>query len=206
VQKSTGNSLALSWDRASDNRLVRNYIVRVDGAVHSAPSVPAVYIADLEPNETYSIQISAVDFNQNISAPLVFDASTLGYPSVNERIEAEAYVSQSGVQFQTPTDVGGGDNAGWINVGDYLEYIVDVPTTGNYRFDARVAGESRSGQLALLANSQLKTTLDIPITGGWQTWQSVSSNTFQLQAGLNTIRLRVERDGFNLNYFQITSV
>ena len=206
VQKTTSNSLALSWDRAQDNRMVRNYIVRVNGQVHSAPSVPAVYIDDLMPDTTYSIQIVAVDFNQNLSFPVTFEASTDGYPSVNERIEAEAYVTQSGAQFQSTTDVGGGENAGWLDVGDYLEYLIDVPTTGNYRLDARVASESASGQLTLLANNQVKTTLDLPITGGWQTWQTAQSNSFELTAGLNTIRLRVARDGFNLNYFQLTTV
>ena len=205
IEKATSNTLALSWDPSSDNRQVRNYIVRVNGLVHSAPSVPAVYLDDLDPETTYDIQITAVDFNQNLSAPFAFEATTLGYPTINQRIEAEAYNNQSGVQFETTTDIGGGENAGWLDTNDYLEYIVNIPSNGNYQLQARVAAQSASGQLQVLANNQSKVTMDLPITNGWQTWQTTTSTSFSLNAGLNTIRLRVVRSGFNLNYFQLIS-
>lgn len=127
----------------------------------------------------------------------------MGYPTINQRIEAEAYTNQVGVQFQTTTDLGGGENAGWLDTNDYLEYVVNIPTTGNYQLQARVAAQSASGQLQVLANNQSKVTMDLPITNGWQTWQTTTSSSFSPNAGLNTIRLRVTRPGFNLNYFQL---
>jgi hypothetical protein len=206
VLKTTGNSLAVAWNPVSDNRLVRNYIVRVNGLVAGAPSVPAIYLDNLTPETSYQIQIEAVDFNQNISLPVVLEATTAGYPTINERIEAEDYIAQEGVQFESTTDSGGGFNAGWLNVGDYLEYQINVPAAGNYRLMLRVASKDTSGQLALLSNNVEKTTVDLPITGDWQTWQSVTSSTFSLNEGVQTLRLRVNREGFNLNYFEIQSI
>jgi beta-glucanase (GH16 family) len=203
VQHRTANSVAISWKPASDNRKVKEYTVRVNGALYATASVPAIYIDGLTPETNYQIDVIAVDFNNNLSPSFTFTATTAGYPTINERIEAEAYTSQSGVQFQSTTDFGGGDNAGWFDAGDYLEYLVQVPTSGQYQLEARIAGLDASGQFSLSANQVSKISIDTPITGGWQSWQTITSSPFSLSEGLNTIRLQVTRPGFNLNYFRI---
>ena len=203
LKKATPNSVALAWDASTDNRMVKEYIVRMNGVIRARTSVPAVYLANLLPDMTYDVQITAVDFNNNLSSPVTFSATTGGYASINDRIEAEAYLTQEGVRFEPTTDVGGGDNAGWLNVGDYLEYGLQIPNQGNYRLELRTAGNTSSGQIQMFANQTLKTTVDLPITGGWQVWQTVTSDPFSLNAGLNTIKLQVTREGFNLNYFRI---
>jgi hypothetical protein len=183
--------------------MVKEYIVRMNGVIRSRTSVPAVYLANLLPDMTYDIQITAIDFNNNLSTTVVFSATTGGYATVGDRIEAEAYLAQEGVRFESTTDIGGGDNAGWFNVGDYLEYGLQIPNQGSYRLELRVAGNTASGQIQLTANQQSKTVMDLPITGGWQSWQTVTSDAFTLNEGLNTLRLTALREGFNLNYFRI---
>jgi hypothetical protein len=203
LEKATPSSVALSWDPSQDNRMVKEYIVRMNGVIRARTSVPAVYLANLLPDMTYDIQITAIDFNNNLSTPVVFSATTGGYATVGDRIEAEAYLAQEGVRFESTTDIGGGDNAGWFNVGDYLEYGLQIPNQGSYRLELRVAGNTASGQIQLTANQQSKTVMDLPITGGWQSWQTVTSDAFTLNEGLNTLRLTALREGFNLNYFRI---
>jgi hypothetical protein len=203
ILKTTGNSLAVAWNPTTDNRLVRNYIVRVNGQVAGAPSVPAIYLDNLTPETTYQIQIEAVDFNQNLSLPVILEATTAGYPTINERIEAENYIAQEGVRFESTTDTGGGFNAGWFDVNDYLDYQVNIPTSGTYTFDLRIASNENQGAIDILVDNQLKTTVTLPITGGWQNWQTVSSQAIQLEAGVQTIRLRTKQSGYNLNYFTI---
>ena len=51
------------------------------------------------------------------------------------RIEAEDYVFQVGVQLESTSDIGGGQNIGYLDPGDYLDYEVDVLSSGNYRVD-----------------------------------------------------------------------
>ena len=45
-------------------------------------------------------------------------------------LEAEDYTSQVGVELETTTDVGGGQNVGFLDPGDVLEYLVHVTQTG----------------------------------------------------------------------------
>jgi len=202
IEKLNGNTLAIKWNKSVDNRAVKHYIVRANGAFVATTSVNALYITNLTPETVYTISIEAVDFNNNLSLPYAFSIETLGYPTINQRIEAEAFTSQVGVQFQTTTDIGGGSNAGWLDRNDYLEYLVSIPNEGSYKLAARIASQT-AGQLAILANDSLKTTMNLPITGGWQTWQTTLSSSFTLPAGVIRLRLRVETAGFNLNYLTI---
>ena len=52
-------------------------------------------------------------------------------------IQAEDFSAQRGVQTQVTTDVDGGENVGWIENGDYTEYLIDVPSAGNYTIAVR---------------------------------------------------------------------
>jgi len=45
--------------------------------------------------------------------------------------------------------------------------------------------------------------IDIPVTGGWQTWQTVSKE-INLVAGICTIRVKIIQPEFNLNWFKFT--
>jgi beta-glucanase (GH16 family) len=203
IEKLTGNTIAIQWNKSVDNRAVKSYMVRANGEVIGTPSVNALYITNLTPETLYNFTITAVDFNNNLSYPYAFSLQTLGYPSINQRIEAEAYTSQSGVEFQTTSDTGGGSNAGWLDRDDYLEYLISIPLEGSYTLSARVASQSAAGQLAILADNSLKTTMTLPITGGWQTWQTATSTPFTLPAGVVRLSLRVAAPGFNLNYLTI---
>jgi len=205
VEKVTGNTVAISWDKAMDNRAVKQYLVRRNGSLIATTSVPAYYMTNLTPETSYTISIEAQDFANNLSLPYTFTVQTEGYPTINERIEAEAFTTQVGAQFQTTTDVGGGENAGWLDQNDYLEYLISVPTEGTYTLDARIASESTGGQFSILANGVLKTSVTVPVTNGWQTWQTISSSSFTLPSGIIRIRLRIDRAGFNLNYFTLKS-
>ena len=205
IEKISGNTIALRWNKALDNRGVKSYIVRANGQIVGNTSVNALYIPNLTPETLYDITIEAIDFNQNVSLPYAFSIRTLGYPTINQRIEAEAFTSQQGVQFQTTTDIGGGSNAGWLDRNDYLEYMLNIPTEGSYTLSARIASES-AGQLTVLANDSVKTTITLPVTGGWQVWQTTTSSSFTLPAGVVRIRLRVDTAGFNLNYWTLQPV
>ncbi len=121
------------------------------------------------------------------------------------RVEAEDFSQMQGIQLETTSDVGGGENVGYIDTGDYMVYQVDVAATGVYQLDFRIAAESKSGQLKVIDTSTLLATVDLPITGGWQVWQTVSS-TATLSKGAHVLRVQATRGGFNLNYIDFTSV
>ncbi|WP_433894337.1 carbohydrate-binding domain-containing protein [Streptomyces sp. CA-111067] len=46
-------------------------------------------------------------------------------------------------------------------------------------------------------------TVNVPTTGGWQTWQTVDAGTFQFNAGTyHTVRLEYVKGGLNVNDWQ----
>nr|WP_242523926.1 cellulase family glycosylhydrolase [Microbulbifer salipaludis] len=122
--------------------------------------------------------------------------------SVGVRIEAERYCAMSGVQTEATSDQGGGENVGWLDAGDWLEYEVDIAEAGLYSVDYRVASESAGGQLSLSVSGTTLADLSMPVTGGWQNWAD-ASHQVNLNAGVQRIRLAISQGGFNLNWFQI---
>ncbi|WP_236250391.1 carbohydrate-binding protein [Microbulbifer sp. ALW1] len=123
-------------------------------------------------------------------------------PQSSERIEAESYCAMSGIQTEDTSDNGGGQNVGWTDSGDWLDYRVNLPESGEYTLTYRVASTANTGQLRLLAGGTQVADTSLPNTGGWQNWQSVST-TASLSAGVQTLRLQVAGPGFNLNWFEL---
>lgn len=122
-------------------------------------------------------------------------------------IQAENYASMSGVWNEATTDVGGGQDTGNINTGDWMSYTntkVDIPATGTYKITMRVASLNTAGSLALKEASSDATldTIPIPVTGGWQNWVDVT-RTVTLTQGSHSFKLLALTGGFNVNWFKI---
>lgn len=124
-------------------------------------------------------------------------------------IQAESYDSSYGVETQATTDAGGGLNVGWINDGDWMNYsnqVIGVPQTGTYKVTYRVASPSGGAKLALRDpdTGTVFDTLDVPATGGFQTWTSVEKTITLAQGSQKFGILTVARgSGVNINWFKI---
>ncbi len=133
------------------------------------------------------------------------------YNNVSERIiipgivEAEDYIYQEGLSTEETSDISGGLNIGYTDVGDFADYLVLVTETGDYDINFRAASENQSGSILLQliegSNIQNLTQISLPITGGWQTWETVSATT-SLSEGSYKLRLKVIQSGFNLNWIE----
>ncbi len=127
--------------------------------------------------------------------------------AVPGRLQAEDYFRQEGIQLETTTDQGGGENIGYLDGGDYLDYYIDVAQTGTYTVEYRNASEMPSSlKMQLVAEDgtveDLHTT-NMAATGGWQTWTTVNYEA-RLPAGAQTLRLLVEQGPVNINYIDFT--
>ena len=121
-------------------------------------------------------------------------------------VQAESYLNSFGVVPENTSDVGGGQNVGNLNTGDWMSYpAVTIPTTGTYRVSYRVAGYGGSLQLERAGGTPVFGTVVIPWTGGWQNWQTVS-HTVNLSAGSLPLGIKVTSGGWNINWFTITKV
>ncbi len=119
-------------------------------------------------------------------------------------IEAEAYNSMSGILLERTEDHSGFANVGYIDAGDWLEYKIEVEEAGSYDIRLRAAS-TRNSSLQVLVDGEVKLTQSIPNTNGWQTWLTVN-NTLELDAGVQTLRIKALTDGFNLNWMSIGDV
>jgi hypothetical protein len=142
-----------------------------------------------------------VDDNFNDLASSVRIVSTA---SASKLIEAESFTSMSGVTNEACTE--GGQSVGYIETGDWLAYSgVTFPTAGTYTIEYRVASESTGGQLSVDINAGA-TVLgyrDIPATGGWQSWTTVS-HTVTVPAGTYSLGVYAQSGGWNINWIRIT--
>ncbi len=120
-------------------------------------------------------------------------------------IEAEDFIYQEGLSTEETTDINGGFNIGYTDVGDYADYSVLVTESGDYDINFRVSSEDQSGSILLQlidgSNVQNLTQISLPITGGWQTWETISSST-NLSEGSYALRMNVIQPGFNLNWIE----
>lgn len=122
-------------------------------------------------------------------------------------IEVERFYQMSGLQTEETTDTGGGENIGYTDPGDYADYLINVSETGNFDLKVRIASESQAGKIGiyLLQEDQTETSLlnlDLPVTGGWQIWESITG-TINLSEGSHVLRMRVLEGGFNMNWIEI---
>jgi beta-glucanase (GH16 family) len=118
-------------------------------------------------------------------------------------IEAESYKTMLGVQTEGTADNGGGINVGWIDAGDWMDYSVNIPISGDYVFSFRAASLNGGGLITVFKGITSLGMASITATGGWQIWQNKASSTIALTEGTQTLRVKATTGGFNLNWFEM---
>lgn len=138
----------------------------------------------------------------DLASSLKIEANTQAW---SRTIEAESFTAQQGVNVEACSE--GGQNVGWIDTGDWMAYAgVNFPSSGNYRVEYRVASLS-GGRLSLDLNAGgiLLGEVQVPATGGWQTWTTVS-HTVSVAAGTYDLGLYAAQGGWNINWIRITKL
>ncbi len=126
--------------------------------------------------------------------------------SIPRKIEAENFLLQSGTSNENTSDVGGGQDVGYIDDGDWLEYAIRNNTTETeFEITFRVASPFGNGRIDYYLNDNLAGNIIIPNTGGWQTWQSIVGD-LTIDPGNYYFKLVATNGGFNINYFQIKNI
>jgi len=121
----------------------------------------------------------------------------------------EDYFFQQGVQLENTSDNGGGQNIGFLDQGDYLDYFIQVAQEGTYEIEFRTAAQSEQGAVRLQlidaqGNPSDLVTKSFPSTGGWQSWTTTTTEAF-LPAGRHQLRVNISQSLFNMNWMQFNS-
>jgi beta-glucosidase len=125
--------------------------------------------------------------------------------SIPKKLQAEEYSTCStGIGSTLCSDIDGGKAVTNISDGSWLEYYTSVFPGSRYQVVFRYSSSVDTGQIQLIANGDTVAAVDLPVTGSWNTWQSVSA-TADLDAGFQVMRFRTPQGGFRLNWVQFTS-
>jgi uncharacterized delta-60 repeat protein len=127
------------------------------------------------------------------------------YTQIPARIEAEKWSSMAGVQTENTSDEGGGSNVGYIDNGDYIEYNIYVPFSTRFDLSFRLATPNvNNPKFEVRTGNTLLATINVPVTGNWQAWQTVTIPV-NLPQGNQTIRLTsTGGGGWNINWLQFS--
>ncbi len=126
------------------------------------------------------------------------------------KIEAEDYSSHLGTLLENANDIGGGQNVGFLDANDYMDYDVNVAADGTYLVEYRTASDGFTGQIILQkidSNGDATTihNMSFPSTGGWQTY-TTTETTATLEAGRQTLRIKIVAGSFNINWMEFSAI
>jgi hypothetical protein len=106
-----------------------------------------------------------------------------------------------GVDLETTTAVGGGNDIGWTAAGQWFRYTVNVATAGTYMLNFEVAspldGVADGLHLVNSAGTNLTGPVNIPATGGYQDWAPTTTSV-TLPAGQQVLTVIEDAGGYNL--------
>ena len=173
-----------------------------DGTVPSETN-GSIYTGPFTVSATATVK--AIAYKSGIAASDIV-TSVITIPAVPSslKIEAENYINMSNVAAEPCSDVGGGQNIGYIDTGDWMDYTLTIATAGNYTVDYRVNGWNAGAQIQLMKDSNVLATTG---TNTGNVWATVTSDAFYLAVGTYTIRVNVSGGGFNFNWMEFkTSV
>jgi hypothetical protein len=162
-------------------------------------------------NVSYTGSIVKSIYNTSLDTfnELVVDNNLITRLQIPGKIQAEDFTNQFGLETEDTSDSGAGLNIGYTDKDDYAEYLVYVSDDGNYNLNVRTAAQWDTGkiefQLTNGAASQSISVIDLPVTGGWQSWQTTTTETV-LNAGVYSLKMKVLESGFNINWFEFNFV
>ena len=93
----------------------------------------------------------------------------------------------------------GGENIGWLEYGEWLEYTIEVEETGIYDVDIRCGSPNSTGMFTLFFNGEDRTgILNVPQTGSWTAFTTLPVKDIQLNQGDTVMRIFIDNGQFNL--------
>jgi endo-1,3(4)-beta-glucanase len=100
-----------------------------------------------------------------------------------------------------------GKNIGWLTKGEWLEYTVEVETSGKYNLNFRYASANSNGGGPFhleIDGSKISSNISVPSSGGWDSWARKTINNIEFTKGKHIVRLVITNGEFNLGKLNFT--
>lgn len=131
---------------------------------------------------------------------------TLYTVPATQQIQASSYNDAFGLETETTSDTNGGYDLGYADNGDWAHYKNINFGSGVSAVNVRTASAGAGGTLEFHLDSTTGTliaTANLPVTGGWQTWTTVSTSVAATTGTHNVYLVFKGGNGIaNLNWVQ----
>ena len=103
---------------------------------------------------------------------------------------------------------GSGYAIGYTEAGEWLEYTVDVKTTGDYKLTVNAASGSKTSSILFTVDGNaLSDTVKIPQTDTtWNVYKLIDGGSVKLTEGSHIIRLSITGSYVNVDWFKLESI
>jgi len=119
----------------------------------------------------------------------------VGYHDLTSGNSGGAYRSTD-VDIAQTGDSGGGKVVGWAFAGEWLRYTVNIAAAGTYDIGVRVASGGAGGRFHVEVNgADVTGPIDVPDTGGWDTWTTITRSGITLSSGQQVWRVVMDANG-----------
>lgn len=179
-----------------DNDVISTYQIPNTGAYQSW--VSERQIINL-PAGNHVLKVQATGSGWNLDKLIISPYQIIGVP-VPGKIEAEKFDNMYGIQTETCTL--GGENVGWIDSGDWLEYDIVVDSTGTYQITYQTAAWIGDANFSIYIDDQFTGSVNVPYTGAYQSWTTVVNN-MELSSGSHKLKLVSNTAGWNIDWIDI---
>lgn len=207
--------VAESSDASNNDIALDEFVVLDEGTIVPPPPPPPACTAlavTITPNTTNGVTTLTANASGGV-APYHYQwstgdtTSTISFTGSGTAVHIEAENNSGSSAFQQLTsDIGGGYNMAYVDANDWMDYWVNVPASGTYQLNLRIATLNQDGHVQLRdVSGTTLAMLNVPNTGGWQSWQTISTKV-TLQQGVQKLRLvntSTPYHNWNLNWWEL---
>lgn len=108
----------------------------------------------------------------------------------------------TGVDIEKCTDtLSNGYSVGWFNAGEWIKFTANLEKPGTYLLELRVANGGNANTILQIQNadgSQTMASVNVPLTGNWKEWTTVSCNVSFPGQNTQVFRLVVTEGAANV--------
>lgn len=126
----------------------------------------------------------------------------VGYHDITSSNEGGAYRGDA-VDVYRCASCSNDHTVGYTQTGEWLDYHVDAPLTGEYDFTFHVATQSDTCAIELLVDGGSAGSVALPNTGSWGAYEPAELAHVWMNAGTHRVQLRFT-GGFNFDAFDVT--
>lgn len=114
-----------------------------------------------------------------------------GYKDADKVNEGGGYRPADGVDIGGNGKPGSEYSIGWTSPGEWLDYDISVAKAGSFNCSIEISCEGAGGKLQLEVKGRpLTQAVQIPDTGSWTKWQTISLGKVNLAKGRHILRLK----------------